>query len=71
MDEITTPGWAPGNLSHDDVATLAGWMARHGYTADEVAHAVLKPWHYLDEIRRAKLDLPPADEDVADTSERP
>lgn len=38
-------------------------MAQHGYTADEIAYAVEKPWKHIDLITQAvKLGAQPPDE---------
>jgi hypothetical protein len=38
---------------HDNVATLASYLADHGFTAHDVAYAVEKPWKFEDEYREA------------------
>ncbi|MGB8383242.1 MAG: hypothetical protein WCG47_18680 [Dermatophilaceae bacterium] len=49
-------------ITYDDIITLTAWMAQHGYTADEIAYAVEKPWKHIDLITRAKLGAQPPDE---------
>ena len=42
------------HIAYADVVTLTSWMAHQGYTADEVAEAVRKPFDYQPELSRAK-----------------
>ncbi len=49
------------NITHDDLVVLTEWMARHGFTADEVVDAVAKPWKHLDYLERACQGLDPDD----------
>lgn len=49
-------------ISYDDLIRLTAWMAEHGYTAENIAEAVEKPWHWTDELARAKDGRPPADD---------
>lgn len=43
-------------ISYDDIKLLTAWMAEYGYTAANIAEAVDKPWHWTDELARAKDD---------------
>ncbi len=47
---MTAPRWFQ---VHDNLVTLTRWMADNGYTADDLAYAVEKPWKYEDEWRQA------------------
>lgn len=42
------------DVSYDDVVVLTAWMAAQGYTSEEVAYAVEKPWKHLDELEQAR-----------------
>ena len=39
-----------------DLAKLVRWMADNGYTPDQIADAVEKPWHYRQELLAANGD---------------
>lgn len=43
--------------SHDNLVTLTAWMANNNYQADNLAHAVEKPWAWESEFLAAKYDL--------------
>jgi hypothetical protein len=57
---MTDQSTDPPITSHD-LVVLTAWMAQHGYEAADIAHAVEKPWKYLDELARAHEGRPPAD----------
>lgn len=59
MNEPTTP---TTHLTHQDVVVLVGWMAKHDFTADQIALAVAKPWNHRDWISLAQQDTPPPDD---------
>lgn len=44
---------------HEDLVTLTEWMARHDFSADDLAYAVAKPWKYVHFLDRARADLDP------------
>lgn len=48
---ITTE--VPWYVDHANIVVLARWMADNGYTAEDVAYAVEKPWKYEDEFDKA------------------
>lgn len=57
MSDVTAiegPAGGRRDLSYDDVVVLTAWMAAEGYTAEEVAYAVEKPWKHLDELAQAR-----------------
>lgn len=60
--ETSTPQEWDGELTHEVIAALAEWMAYHGATGDEVAHAVTKPWHYRAQIHRMRAGLDPEED---------
>jgi hypothetical protein len=55
---VDTPGSAYYiNASHQDLVTLTWFMADNGYSAQDIAYAVEKPWKHvelLDEAKRAQ-----------------
>lgn len=42
--------------THRDLVYLTRWMAENGYTPDDIAYAVEKPWKYEDELKASKGD---------------
>ena len=44
-------------IAGNDLIILTSWMAAEGYTSDNIAEAVRKPWHWADELEQAKADL--------------
>jgi hypothetical protein len=46
-----------GTFTHDDLVVLTAWMADNGYTAEEVAYAVEKPWKFDRELWDARVAL--------------
>ena len=46
-------------MTHDDLVILTEWMARHHFTAEEVAYAVAKPWKHVDLLELARDDRDP------------
>lgn len=41
-------------ITHADLVCLVYYLVDNGYTADEVAYAVEKPWKFADEMTAAK-----------------
>lgn len=54
MDVDPTP-----EISYGDVVVMTRWMASEGFTSDEIAYAVEKPYKHLDYVRRAAAGLAP------------
>ena len=44
-------------IDHGDLILLTSWMVTEGYSADNIAEAVRKPWHWADVLAEAKADL--------------
>jgi hypothetical protein len=56
MDIETAP-----EIIYEDVVVMTRWMAIEGFTPDEIAYAVEKPYKHLDYLRRAAAGLAPAE----------
>lgn len=50
MSNTTTDQWW---REHDNVVLTANYLAHHGYTAEDVALLVEKPWKFTDEYNEA------------------
>lgn len=58
---------SPWFSDHSNLVTLTSYMAANGYTAEELAYAVEKPWKYEDEFLQAlTLELNNSEEDYED-----
>jgi hypothetical protein len=57
-------------LVHENLATLAQWMADIGNSAHDVAAMVEKPWHYEEEWKEMQTNLAAQDEPL-DLPNRP
>ena len=44
-------------LAHDDLVILVAYMAAEGYTSNDIAYAVEKPWKHADVLADAKAAL--------------
>ena len=44
-------------MSYDDLVLLTAWMAAEGYTPNDIAYAVEKPWKWAEELVQAKAAL--------------
>jgi hypothetical protein len=42
---------------HENIVTLTRYIADQGYSADDVAYAVEKPWKYEKEFKEAQEEL--------------
>lgn len=51
-----------GTITHDDLVILTEWMARHDFSADDLAYAVAKPWKFADFLELAPEGRGPEDD---------
>lgn len=42
---------------HENMVVLTSWAADNGFSAQEIADMVEKPWHYLAELADARAAL--------------
>lgn len=47
----------PWFADHSNIVTLTSYLADHGYSANDVAYAVEKPWKFEDEFLEAVSEL--------------
>lgn len=52
-EDALSEGWY---TNHENLVTLAYWMADHGYNADDMARMIEKPWSYGSEFIQARQD---------------